>query len=56
LKILNENDFVVDWLDFFKTGLSVGWTYETIFRKIEEGFVDNEMEYEPVKKLLTKWL
>src|ERR1035438_1594461 len=35
LEELRENEFVVDWIDFIKTGLVCGWSKKTILTRIE---------------------
>lgn len=52
LFILFENNFTVDWLDYFITGIDIGWTYKRIFTKLEEAFsgLSRLDEWKEIKK------
>lgn len=43
LSSLYSDNYVVDWFDFVKTGLSTGWKISTIIEKIEAAFYDCEL-------------
>jgi hypothetical protein len=46
-----NNDMVIDWYEFYLTGISVGWTYERILIRIESSFDDNQI---CCKEILTR--
>lgn len=47
MSILEENNMIVDWIDFYQEGLKHGWKVKTLLNRIETAIGDY---YEPVHK------
>jgi len=45
---LYNNEMVIDWVEFFETGLTSLWSYKRILHKIESGLIDNDIDPVPV--------
>jgi hypothetical protein len=54
LPILDKNNMVIDWIDFYCSSLKNGWSRKTVLNKIETGVSDyfgNEYKNEVMKRL-----
>lgn len=55
INFFEENDFIIDWLDLYKSSLEGGWSKKTVINKIETAIGDvygNKYKEEFMKRFL----
>lgn len=54
INLFYDNDYVIDWLNFYNDGINKNWNGSTIIKKIEYSF--DESDYKHLKEDIIKRL